>query len=168
MSVCTQSLEGRSGFWGGVPGVRRLQSAVAALLIFTLTLGCSGSKKDAKSHSMLDPDAVRYRLLLRENPVDSGEAFRCYGGCQSAKSPDGYMACLKECPGFELSVGMRCADHEIPPVAACVTARKVPVKDDMDPGLVVLYVIANVAVVVALSSVCASSSQTQCGYGYGY
>ncbi len=143
-----------------------LKRGIALLLIFALA--CGGSKKDAKSMSMLDPDAVRYRLLLRENPVDSGEAFRCYGSCQSAKSPDSYMSCLQDCPGFERSVGMRCAPHEVPPVAACLTARKVVVKDDMDPGLVVLSVIAGVAVVVALSSVCAASSATQCGYGYGY
>jgi hypothetical protein len=112
----------------------------------------------------LDPDTVRYRLPLRENPVDSPAAFRCYGACQSQGTPDGYVECLSECPGFEVDHGFRCMDHEVPPVAACLTARKVGVKDDMDPALVVLTVIAGVAVVVGLSSVCAASASSQCGY----
>lgn len=142
------------------------QQIVSLLLIGAL--GCSGSQKDAKRYSSLDPDAVRYRLLLRENPVDSGEAFRCYGSCQEARSPTSYMECLQACPGFEVSSGMRCMDHEIPPVAACLTARRVVLSGEPDPGLVVLSVIAGVAVVVGLASVCAASASTQCNYNYAY
>lgn len=141
------------------------RACIALLLI--LTMGCS-SKPDKTYKSLLDPGVVRYRLKLRENPVDPGAAFRCYGGCQESKTPDIYMACLQECPGFEVNVGLKCADYEVPPIAACLNARKMKVRDEMAPGYVVLSVLAGVAVVVALSSVCASSMNSQCGYGLNY
>lgn len=126
-------------------------------------LACSGSQKSPAS-ALRDPEVVRYRLLLRDNPVDKDGAFRCYGRCQSEPTPDGYLQCLQGCPGFEITSGVKCASYEVPPVAACFTARKVPLKDEMDPSLVVLAVVANVAIVVALASVCASTSTNQCGY----
>ncbi len=148
---------------------RLLPRALSCILILSLatssTLGCGGNKKKSKYPANMDPDAVRYRLLLRNNPVDPGEAFRCFGGCQEQTTPNGYIQCLEQCPGFEITSGARCDDFEVPPVAACMTARKVKQKDDMDPGLVVLSIIAGTAVVIALSSVCtASYNQSQCGY----
>jgi hypothetical protein len=143
--------------------------ATAWLLVTSLLACSSASSPGPKSaFELSDPEAVRYRLRLRENPVDPGQAFRCYGQCQSQGSPQGYLECLTECPGFEITQGMRCDSHEVPPVAACFTARQVPLKSEPGPGWLVLAVIANVALVVTLASVCASSS-SQCGYGYpGY
>lgn len=110
---------------------------------------------------------MRYRLLLRDNPVDPGEAFRCYGGCQSQATPVGYVNCLTTCPGFEKDPGFRCAEYEVPPVAACLTARKINTDDEVDPGLIVLGVLAGTAIVIGLASVCAASSSSQCNYPVG-
>lgn len=96
--------------------------------------------------------------------MDPGEAFRCFGGCQSQSTPNGYVECLTACPGFQMDHGFFCADYEVPPIAACITARKVREDDELDPGWVVLSVVASVAIVVALSSVCGASSSSQCGY----
>ena len=112
---------------------------------------------------MSDPHAVRYRLRMRDNPVDAGEAFRCYGRCQSEVTPKGYFECLRACPGFEETPGMRCDVTEVPPETACFTVRKLPTNHAIPPGMVVLAVIADVTLVVALSSLCASSSH-ECGY----
>ncbi|HTQ05992.1 MAG TPA: hypothetical protein VMI54_19155 [Polyangiaceae bacterium] len=108
---------------------------------------------------------MSYRLLLRDNPVDPGDAFRCYGHCQDRESPKAYIDCLSECPGFEINQGVACDEHDVPPVAACLTVRKVPFTKEMDPALVVLAVIGSYALVVGLASVCAMS-HSQCGYGY--
>jgi hypothetical protein len=97
--------------------------------------------------------------------VDTGQAFRCYGQCQSQPSPQGYLKCLAECPGFDVTEGVRCADDEVPPVAACFTVRQAPKGSEPTPGWVALGVVANVILMVTLASVCASSS-AQCGYGY--
>jgi hypothetical protein len=134
--------------------------------VLALCIACTGQR--TASAPQRDPsEAVRYRLRLRENPVDSGAAFRCYGACQAHTAPKAYIDCLSECPGFEITAGEVCAAYEVPPVAACFTARKVPYRQEMDPGLIVVAVIANVALVIGLASLCASSS-SQCGYYYGY
>jgi len=114
-----------------------------------------------------DPNAARYRLLLRENPVDPGQAFRCYGQCQSQSTPVGYLQCIAACPGFEITQGTRCSRQDVPPVSACFTVRQIAKQSEPEPGWVVLAVLANVALIVTLASVCASSS-SQCGYGYSY
>lgn len=137
---------------------------ICALGIALFIVGCADSKRSkAAKASLRDPDVVRYRLLLRENAVDRDEAFRCYGACQEQTSPDGYLKCLMDCPGAEQESGLKCAAHEIPPVAACLTARRVPMNDEMDPGWVVLSVVAGTAIVISLASVCASSN-SQCNY----
>ncbi len=125
--------------------------------------GCSGDQKK-NSPNYRDPDTIRYRLLLRENRVDHDGAFRCYGKCQSQETPQGYVECLSSCPGFERDPGFKCADYETPPIAACLTVRKVDAKDELDPNLIVLKEIAGVLLVVGLASVCsATSSPAQCG-----
>jgi hypothetical protein len=127
---------------------------------------CSSAASHVQTASDLeDPNAARYRLLLRENPVDPGQAFRCYGQCQVQSSPEGYLQCIAACPGFEITQGMRCSDHDVPPISACFTVRQIPKQSEPAPGWVVLAVLANVALIVTLASVCASSS-SQCGYGY--
>jgi hypothetical protein len=113
-----------------------------------------------------DPDAVRYRLELRDNAVDPGAAFRCYGNCQSAGSPDSYLDCLSKCPGFEVTQGATCAKTEIPPETVCLTGRKLRPNEQANTGQVVVATLAGIAIVVAAASLCASSS-SQCGY-YGH
>lgn len=132
-----------------------------------LCSGCSRGQSAASADDLSDPGAARYRLPLRYNPVDPGRAFRCYGQCQAQGTPAGYMQCLSECPGFEVTQGVRCAAEEVPPIAACFTVRQMPAQSEPSPGWVVLAIIANVALVVTLASVCASSA-SQCGYGYYY
>lgn len=144
---------------------RRPAAALLSLLL-AACLACSGAASQPSTASDLeDPNAARYRLRLRENPVDPGQAFRCYGQCQSQEGPKGYLQCLTECPGFEITPGVRCGSDEVPPVAACFTVRQIPRQSEPEPGWVVLALVANVALIVTLASVCASSP-SQCGYGY--
>ena len=83
------------------PSAPRRGAAFLSLLL-AVCLGCSSAAPKAGTASDLDdPNAARYRLQLRENPVDPGQAFRCYGQCQSQDGPKGYLQCLTECPGFE-------------------------------------------------------------------
>lgn len=135
-------------------------------LVGVLVVGCGGGQKhDRNASSTIDPHAVRYRLRLRHNAVDPGKAFRCYGRCQSENTPQSYLECLSACPGFEETPGMRCDVTEVPPEAACFTVRKMAADKEIPPGLVVIAVVANIALVVALSSLCTSSPQ-QCGYNF--
>ncbi len=127
-------------------------------------MGCGGGQKHERAAGRTyDPHSVRYRLRLHNNAVDPAGAFRCYGRCQSETTPNGYLECLSTCPGFERTLGVRCDSTEVPPETACITVRKLPADKETPPGMVVLGVIAGVAMVVALSSLCASSAQ-QCGY----
>lgn len=133
------------------------------------SLSCAGDRnKKAIKAQFRDPNTVRYRLQLRDNHVDRGEAFRCYGACQKQATPRGYVDCLTECPGFERDPGFMCADYEVPPVAACLTVRKVKADDELDPSLVVLSTIGQTALVIGLVSVCASMGSPQCDDTTGY
>jgi hypothetical protein len=136
-------------------------------LSLALCLACSGSRlgRGGSTASAAPGTVVRYRLPLRHNPVDSGEAFRCYGACQPQTTPNGYLDCLADCPGFEVTDGAVCDKFDVPPEAACLTARKIPMTSEPDPGLVVLAVVGTFLVVIAASSLCASSS-SQCYGGY--
>jgi hypothetical protein len=126
----------------------------------------SGSGTSASSGRSLSSahDTVRYRLLLRDNPVDPGEAFRCHGHCQTEGSPQGYLECLEKCPGFDITPNEYCSKYEVPPVAACLTVRRIPKTQEPDPGLVVLAVVGSFLLVVGAASLC-NSSRSQCGYG---
>lgn len=136
---------------------------VAAALVWSL--GCGGGTPAASAPDVARQDAevTRYRLLLRENPVDPGRAFRCYGACQAGETAEDYLQCLSECPGFEQTPGLACAPNEVPPLAACFTARPVPVGSEPKTGAVVIAVIADVAFVVGLTSICASQTEP-CSY----
>jgi len=139
--------------------------AVTASLV-AIAMACAGPATTRKRASAAKAGAagsvVRYRLLLRENPVSPGDAFRCYGHCQDEIDPKAYLACLSECPGFEVTHGATCAKYEVPPETACLTARQIPASSEVPPGLVVLAVIGTFMVVVGASSLCALSS-SQCG-----
>lgn len=153
----------------------RARATLALLLALPLSLpltsglvACGGSKKRSASGARLDPDVVRYRLPLRENPIDSGEAFRCYGACQPEETPVAYLQCLRQCPGFDTTHGVVCADYEVPPYAACLTARKLRPDEELDPGWVALGTAAGVVIAVSLASLCSSSSSCS-NWGYpGY
>jgi hypothetical protein len=148
---------------GAVRGDRGDRSLVVIALSLLLgSAGCNGQKRAQYVHAR-DPDTTRYRLLLRENPVDPSDAMHCYAACQPQPSPRGYLDCLRACPGFEITPQEYCAPDEVPPVAACFTARKIPAKTEPPPGMVVLEVIGTFAIVIAATSLC-SSSAGRCGY----
>ncbi len=136
-----------------------------AALLLMLSMACSSSRTPGtRTRSvMASHDTLRYRLLLRENPIDPGEAFRCHGSCQTETSPKGYLECLMNCPGFDITPNEYCSKYEVPPVAACLTVRRIPKTQEPDPGLVVLAVVGSFLLVVGAASLC-SSSRSQCGY----
>jgi hypothetical protein len=136
---------------------------LAAGLVWSL--GCGGGTPTVAAPTVAHDAAevTRYRLLLSENTIDPGGAFRCYGACQRQEAPEDYLRCLSECPGFEQTPGIACAPSEVPPLAACFTARPVPVGSEPKTGAVVIAVIANVALVVGLASICASQTEP-CSY----
>lgn len=145
--------------------VARALSAVA----LSVTVACgSSAAQQARAAAHEASDTVRYRLLLRHNPVDPPAAFRCYGRCQSEETPDGYLDCLSECPGFEITAGARCARYEVPPIAACLNVRTMPRTEKVPPGLIVVGVLGTFVLVVGAAAFCAASS-SPCGYsGYPY
>jgi hypothetical protein len=100
---------------------------------------------------------------LSENPVDPGQALRCHGSCQQRETPESYLQCLSECPGFEQTPGVACEANEVPPLAACFTARPVPVGSEPKAGSVIVGVVANVALVVGVAAICASQTEP-CAY----
>jgi hypothetical protein len=128
------------------------------LVMVGLLVGCNGVPAKPPKR----PDTVRYRLLLRENPVNPREASHCFAQCQSTTTPKAYVECLSQCPGFETTDGEYCSKTEVPPVAACLTVRKVPAGKETPPGMIVLAVIGQVALVVGAASLCSISS-SQCG-----
>lgn len=147
-----------------------LLRTVAGLLIAAQVGGCASSTSGAAAPSSgagvrLQPGLVRYRLPLRENSVSPEQAFHCYSECQVKPEPREYLSCLQACPGFETTPGVACMPEEVPPVAACFTAREANSAVEQDNGDVVIATIAGVVLVVALASVCASSSSTQCSLG---
>jgi hypothetical protein len=119
-------------------------------------------KGPARPHRAGDADLISYRLPLRDNPVDPGGAFRCHGRCQAQRTPRAYLECLAQCPGFEVNEGVACAHGDVPPVARCITARKVRLSEQVDPRLMVA-VIGEIAIVVALATLCTTGS---CGGGF--
>ncbi|HKY36301.1 MAG TPA: hypothetical protein VJN18_10205 [Polyangiaceae bacterium] len=131
--------------------------ALAALLMLGL-VSCNAPPKTPKR----DGNTVRYRLLLRENPLSPRDASHCYAQCQSVSTPQRYVECLSECPGFEMTPGEYCSKSEVPPVAACLTVRRIPATKEPPPGLVILAVVGAWALAITAVSLCNSSS-SQCG-----
>ncbi len=137
------------------------------VLVLAGSLASCGGSKRASNGAKLDPDVVRFRLPLRENPIDPAAAFRCYGSCQPEETPTSYLACLKECPAFDTTHGITCADYEVPPYAACLTARKLRPNEELEPGWVIVGAIAGLAIIVSLASLCSSANGSNCG-SWGY
>jgi hypothetical protein len=136
-----------------------------ALALLVVGLGCASNSR-APAAPGAASDVTRFRLLLSDNPVDPGEAFRCHGRCQEQGTPEGYLQCLSECPGFEQTPGVACTPNEVPPLAACFTARPAPVGSEPRAGSVVVAVIADIPLMVGVAAVCASQTEP-CGYGGG-
>lgn len=128
-------------------------------MLTALLLGCGNTPAKPPKR---EGDTIRYRLLLRDNPVSPPDAVRCYGACQSARTPKAYVECLSACPGFETTPGEYCSKTEVPPVAACLTVRKIPLGKETPPGLIVLAVVGQFALVVGAVALCNVSS-SQCG-----
>lgn len=135
-----------------------MKVARALAICLSGVLACNSVKVKAPKRT---GETVRYRLLLRENPVSPGDAMRCYSACQSETQPDKYVDCLSACPGFESTPDEYCSNTEVPPVAACLTVRKIPAKEAVPPGMVVLAIVGTVALVVVAASLC-SLSNSQC------
>jgi len=135
---------------------------VIARGLAVLIMALHGCNAPAKAPSKRGGETIRYRLLLRDNPLSPRDAAHCYAGCQSSETPKAYVECLSQCPGFEATPGEYCSNTEVPPVAACLTVRKIPATRELPPGLVVLAVVGEVALVVGAASLCAASS-SQCG-----
>ena len=134
-------------------------------LVLAGALSCQSTPPRAPHRALPDQDRVaRYRLLLRHNPVSPHEAFRCYTACQSETTPVGYVECLGRCPGFEITPGVSCARYEVPPVAACLTVRKIPKQSEPPPGMVILATIGVFVLIIAAPAICASPG-AQCGPG---
>jgi len=145
------------------PWLRQLSGLLASSLV-----SCAGSTSGSRlvppaSISSNTPETTRYRLRLHDNPVDSAQAFHCYTACQSEGTPEGYLRCLEACPGFETTANAACTPAEVPPEAACFTVRSVDRGTEPQPGTIIIGVVAGVALVVGLASVCASA-HSQC-YG---
>jgi hypothetical protein len=136
-----------------------MQSRRVFSLLLVVFVACNNVKA---THPKKEGNTIRYRLLLRNNPVSSTDAAHCFVGCQSATTPNAYVDCLSECPGFEKTPGEYCSNTDIPPEAACLTVREVSAKKEIPPGLVVLAIVGEVALVVGAASLCSISS-TQCG-----
>ncbi len=110
---------------------------------------------------------VRYRLRIHDNPVDSAEAFRCYGVCKDAATEATYLECLGQCPGFEVAAGVTCGPDEGIPLSVCIDRRPTAPRQEPTPGLIVVAMLLDIAVLFSLSSLC-NASASQCGFAYGY
>lgn len=136
-----------------------MQALRVVALGLSVLVGCNNVEVKRPKRS---GETIRYRLKLRENAVSPREASRCFAACQSANSPNKYVDCLKECPGFESTPGEYCSNTEVPPVAACLTVRKIPVTKEPPTGLIVLAIVGQMALVVGATSLC-SISNSNCG-----
>ncbi|HTV21874.1 MAG TPA: hypothetical protein VMG12_24460 [Polyangiaceae bacterium] len=144
---------------------RTIEALGVALL--AVALGCAGNRAPAADASARPPAAAaevtRLRLPLSNNPVDRSAALRCHADCQQRTTPNGYLECLSECPGFERTPGAVCEPDEVPPLAACFTARPAPVGSEPRTGSVVVAVIAGAPIMVGVAAVCASQTEP-CSY----
>lgn len=136
-----------------------MQALRVVALGLVVLVGCNNVEVKRPKRS---GETVRYRLKLRENAVSPAEASRCFAACQSLSDPKKYVDCLSECPGFETTPGEYCSNTEVPPVAACLTVRQIPVTKEVPPGLVVLAIVGQMALVVGAASLC-SISNSNCG-----
>lgn len=135
----------------------RPAQVVSGLLVLSVACNSVPPKQPRR-----EGETIRYRLLLRENPVSPNDAAHCFAGCQSADTPSKYVDCLSACPGFESTPGEYCSNTDVPPEAACLTVRTISAKKEPPPGMVVLAVVGEVALIVGAASLCSISS-TQCG-----
>jgi hypothetical protein len=149
-----------------MPVSARAVECVAAGL-FLASLGCGSSRLvPPQSQSTVPMEVTRLRLPLSQNPVDPGAALRCYAQCQEQDTPQGYLECLADCPGFETTPGVACAPNEVPPLAACFTARSAVLRSEPKTSSVVVAVIGDIPFMVGVAAVCASQTEP-CSEGGG-
>lgn len=146
----------------------RRTTELGLLALVAFSAGCAGNHAAsappvAARAPSSQAEVTRFRLLLSKNPVDPGAALRCHADCQQQATPDGYLECLSACPGFEQTPGASCTADEVPPLAACFTARPAPVGSEPRAGSVVVAVIDDIPLVVGVSAVCASQTEP-CSY----
>jgi hypothetical protein len=133
-----------------------------ARVLSLMLLGVMGCNSVPPKHPASQRDTIRYLLPLRNNKVSSSDAAHCFVGCQSMATPNAYVDCLSACPGFETAPGEVCESTDVPPEAACLTVHKIPAKNEPPPGMVVLAIVGEIALVVGAASLCSVSS-SQCG-----
>lgn len=156
---------------GALHGFSAKERALAVVLISSSLVlgGCQPRRRPSWEEALPLPDPhandTRYRLRLRDNPVGSAEAFRCYGACQAQSTPREYVDCLSGCPGFERTPNEYCTKEDVPPVAACFTVHKVLAKPPPDPSLIVIGIIGGFLLVIGAQSLC-TASESQCGLAH--
>jgi hypothetical protein len=148
--------------------LRSIEPLGVGLLAAALGCGSSYPPPAAPSArpSASSAEVTRFRLPLSNNLVDPAAALRCHAGCQQRDTPAGDLECLSECPGFERTAGVACAPDEVPPLAACFTARSSPIGSEPRAGSFVVAVIRGVPVMVGVAAVCASQTEP-CSYAKG-
>lgn len=135
-------------------------SALLVGVLLAAGLGCSSSRPaPAEPRTTALAGVTRLRLPLSNSTVDPGAALRCYADCQAWDAADGYLECLSECPGFETTPGVACAPNEVPPLAACFTARPAPLGSEPQAISSVVVVIGDVPVIIGVAAVCASQTE---------
>jgi len=145
--------------FGGRAMLAPMRMARAVAVVLCGLCACNNPKP---AHPKRLGETIRYRLLLRNNPVSSADAAHCFSACQSAGTPNEYIDCLSACPGFETTPGEYCSSTEVPPEAACLTVTKLPAKAEVPPGLVVLAIVGGYVLAAGATSLCRLSS-THCG-----
>lgn len=135
-----------------------------AAFLVVAGLGCaSGRGASPEPRAAAPAEVTRLRLPLSHNAVDPGAALRCYADCQQEATPRGYLECLSACPGFETTPGVACAPDEVPPLAACFTARSASPASEPQTSSSVVAVVGGIPFMVGVAAVCASQTEP-CSY----
>ena len=125
--------------------------ALAAMATTAVVSVATSPRPPVSSDS--ESDVTRYRLRLRDNPVDPEGAFHCRGECQGAETLDSYLTCLSECPGFEVTLGVACDVDDVLPAAVCITARRRVERDPNETARRAIEIpLATTAVMLCLAS----------------
>src|SRR5262245_43169844 len=75
----------------------RMRPARAVALWLGALMGCSGASPALRPPPKRAGETIRYRLLIRDNPVSPTDAAHCFSACQSATTPNAYVDCLSAC-----------------------------------------------------------------------
>jgi len=108
-----------------------------------------GASPDAATPS--NAVTTRYRLALRDNPVDPAGAVACFDACQVEQSEQDYIACLRHCPGFEVTPGAACGGEEVLHHTVCFTLRAEPEPPSETGETIAALIGVGAATVVAIA-----------------